>query len=446
MRKKIIISLLMLFPLISNSAPFVYVANHSTNAVDVIDVATNSLFTSVALPHLPGTVAAPHCIAIAPDGKTIAVGNSNFLSTSATNATTIVILDITSPTPTIINTFPAAGIAGVSPIDLAYTTDSNSIYVTCDDHNIYSGTITGSTLTIAETGTIPQPAPIAIGTTPNGQTAYIGNIGNAGTHNVYAMSIPSNTLTPILVGGFYTEIHALAISPDGKTVYAVSTDTQLGPQLFTISTTSNTLNSTNNLPSGSDPVGIVVSPDGNHLYIADNGNNDFIVIPTNNLSSMTTFSSANPVALAITPNSSQLYVVSTTGNASPYLVPAGTSGSSIVLGGNSITQFSIVATPPALSLSPASVSGCKTKNVFLLQTDYINNITWTAPTSGSPAAYAIYRDSALTQLAAIVPASGPLQYYDHDRNPNVTYTYYIVSVDASGGQSAPASVTVTQNC
>jgi hypothetical protein len=85
--------------------------------------------------------------------------------------------------------------------------------------------------------------------------------------------------------------------------------------------------------------------------------------------------------------------------------------------------------------------------VFLLQTDYINNITWTAPTTGTtPAAYAIYRDATLTQLVSIVPANGPLQYYDHDRNPNVTYTYYIVSVDANGNQSAPVSVTVTQNC
>jgi hypothetical protein len=84
--------------------------------------------------------------------------------------------------------------------------------------------------------------------------------------------------------------------------------------------------------------------------------------------------------------------------------------------------------------------------VFLLQTDYINNITWTAPTAGSPAAYAIYRDATLTQLVAIVPASGPLQYYDHGRNPNVTDSYYIVSVDANGNQSTANSVTVTQNC
>ena len=83
----------------------------------------------------------------------------------------------------------------------------------------------------------------------------------------------------------------------------------------------------------------------------------------------------------------------------------------------------------------------------MLQTDYINNITWTAPATGTtPAAYAIYRDATLTQLVAIVPASGALQYYDHDRNPGIVYSYYIVSVDGNGNQSTANSVTVTNCC
>jgi hypothetical protein len=96
---------------------------------------------------------------------------------------------------------------------------------------------------------------------------------------------------------------------------------------------------------------------------------------------------------------------------------------------------------------PDSVSGCKAKNIFLLQIDLINNITWTAPTTGdAPVQYQIYRDEELTELVATVPANGPLQYYDHSRQPNVIYSYYIVSVDANGNVSTANSVTVTQAC
>jgi DNA-binding beta-propeller fold protein YncE len=333
-----------------------------------------------------------------------------------------------------------------SPIDIAYTTDSNSVYITSVDGNVYSVTgITSSQTVATATSAIPNPFAIAIGNTPN-ETAYIGTQGSG----IYYMPVPANTPHQIPFAD-YSNVHitGIAIAPNGLTVYAVGDDILYNTALlYVIDTGSNMITDTIDLPSGSGPTGIVVSPDGNYLYITDLINQEIIVIPTNNLSNISTFSSPRALALAITADSKDLYVASATSpnrTVSSYLVPAGTPAASITFVGVNFNQFGI--TIPALSLlPPSSVSGCKTKNVFFLQTDYINNITWTAPTSGSPAAYAIYRDATLTQLVAIVPASQPLQYYDHDRNPSVTYSYYIVSVDANGNQSTANSVTVTQNC
>jgi YVTN family beta-propeller protein len=459
MRKKIIISLIMLVPLTAHALPFAYIANQQLNEVDVIDVATNSLLTRIAIPALsPAPYSTPACIAVAPNGKTVCVANGNPISASSTYAISISVIDATLAVPALlIPSIPVTSFSADSvPVDIAYTTDSNSVYIASRDGTVYSVTDITSSQTVATATSIFNYLymPIAIGNTPNGQTAYIGTVFTGTASNgVYYMPVPANhpvTQIPATAQS-NTVIGAIAIAPNGHTAYAVTNNTSGLGNLLVIDTASNTLTNTIDLGSNTDLPGIIVSPDGNYLYITDNGNDDIIVIPTNNLTNITTFPSPGAFALAITPDSNELYVTDDNANVSPYRVPAGTPvTSSISLGGHAY-QFSIVISPlstsPLSLLPPSSVSGCKTKNVFLLQTDYINNITWTAPATGTtPAAYAIYRNSALTQLAGIVPATGPLQYYDHDRNPNVTYTYYIVSVDASGNQSAPATVTVTQNC
>ena len=441
----------MLFPLMTHALPFAYLANFNRDEVDVIDVATNSLLTRIAIPALsPAPDSNPTYIAIAPNGKTVCVANSNSVSMSSVNAISISVIDATLAVPALlIPSIPVTSFSADSvPVDIAYTTDSNSVYIASRDGTVYSVTDITSSQTIATaTSAIPFPQSIAIGNTPNGQTAYIGSSSTG--NGVYYMPVPANTPLHQIPFSDYSNVNiqGIAIAPNGLTVYAVGDDSLYNKALlYVIDTGSNMITDTIDLPSGSGPTGIVVSPDGNYLYITDQSNNDVIVIPTNNLSNISTFSSPNsPIALAITSDSKGLYVANGNPTVSSYLVPAGTPAASITFVGVNFNQFGI--TIPALSLlPPSSVSGCKTKNVFLLQTDYINNITWTAPTSGSPAAYAIYRDPMLTQLVAIVPASGPLQYYDHGRNPSVTYSYYIVSVDASGNQSAPVSVTVTQNC
>jgi hypothetical protein len=84
------------------------------------------------------------------------------------------------------------------------------------------------------------------------------------------------------------------------------------------------------------------------------------------------------------------------------------------------------------------------KNIFLSQTDLVNVIQWSTPTTGTPPIeYKIYRNVELTHLIGVVGANEKLKFKDYNRKKNKTYTYYIVSVDLFGNVSAAASITVT---
>lgn len=69
-----------------------------------------------------------------------------------------------------------------------------------------------------------------------------------------------------------------------------------------------------------------------------------------------------------------------------------------------------------------------------MQTDIVNIITITPSTTPGVVSYYLRRDGV---LIAIIPASGPYIYYDHNRSKHQTYTYSLTSVDGFGVESAP---------
>src|SRR5271163_1593497 len=98
-RKKITLALLMLFPLISHSTPFIYVADYGNQQVAIIDAATN-MVTPVPMQTIlnPSPMANPYCIAVAPNGTTTCAGVNQFATTGLTQtyAITLAIIDNTS--------------------------------------------------------------------------------------------------------------------------------------------------------------------------------------------------------------------------------------------------------------------------------------------------------------------------------------------------------------
>jgi DNA-binding beta-propeller fold protein YncE len=171
----------------------------------------------------------------------------------------------------------------------------------------------------------------------------------------------------------------------------------------------------------SGPVAIAFTPNSRYGYVSNATNGTVNIFDTLTNTVVGIIPGFNkPQVLAITPDGQYAYVPN--------------------VGNNTVSVIYIGVQPPL------GFSGCKTRNTFLLETDNVNLLTWSTPAGGNtPVSYAIYRDPALTQLVAIVPAS-QMCYYDHDRCPNVDYTYYIVAVDGIGNTSSPAATIVTQSC
>ncbi len=434
-----------------HTASFIYVSDESN--VAVLDSATNSIVTSITVPPLSIDFSPiPSCIAVAPNGTTACVGVYQEDSTNSTDASTIGIINTSLSVPILTNT---ATLIASSPNTIrttcvAYTTDSNAVYVGVNTGTspsvIFSVTNVMGSPTVDTAIPIPDatsvPTDIAIANTSNGETAYI--VTNAA--DIYYMYIPGNIPIAIDTTGITADsLSGIVIAPGDKTAYALGTDYS-NILIYSIDTSSNTVTNLLSpilIPGEGGPSGITT--DGTYLYVTGASNRNLYIIPINNPEMASTIPLAGqPNCLSISPDGSTVYIGYKNGGVVSYFVPSGSPADLTQSIGSSIYNNSIATLP--LIFPPASISGCKTQNMFLLQTDFINNITWTAPTTGNPAAYAMYRDPALTQLVSIIPANSPLQYYDHGRNPSMTYSYYIVSVDTSGNQSAVASVTVTNHC
>ena len=99
-----------------------------------------------------------------------------------------------------------------------------------------------------------------------------------------------------------------------------------------------------------------------------------------------------------------------------------------------------VPTPPIPPSPPSTFNGNTVSNRYLTQTDITNVLRWRPPVASSQiVSYKISRNGV---VIAVVPASGPSVYYDHNRKKNTSYVYTIVSLNAGGAESSPISMTL----
>ena len=342
------------------------------------------------------------------------------------------IIDVASDT--VVNTVVDLGSTISTPYAIAFTPDGSKAYVTNKSPfggvsiiDSVSNTVTGL---VTDLGSPTLNESTAVAFTPDGSIAYVANIG--GSPNVISIvEVSSDTVVNTVSDGSATIQTPLSIAftPDGTKAY-VANNAFFAPTVSVINVGSGSVTGTvtDLIPATLlSPFNVIITPDGTTAYVtnssgANSGSMVSIInVATNSATGLVGNSNfAAPAGLAITPNGTEVYVVN--------------------------QQNSTISVIGLGIASPTHVQGCKTKNVFFTRTDFINKLSWQAPSSGgTPVSYNLYRDAGLTQLISGVPGT-VYEYYDHNRNPNLTYTYYITAADVFGNVSAPSSVVVTQAC
>jgi len=324
----------------TGSGPFAYVPNVSSNNVTVIDTSTNSVVATVPVGSAPtdvaitpdgryayvvndgsaflsvidtatnSVVASPSCacasassIAITPDGHDAYV--SNFSSVQVIDTTTNSVVHTISPV--------IAGWAhDAGPKTIAISPDGLKAYVTG-----YNGT-SGYFLTVIDTTTnTVVGSPISLTTcegtdwasvqfSPDGNFAYVGGfeqIGSTTDGTVCVFNATSNTLTATINLGANLETNEIAITPDGHYLY--------GNHGSVVDITTNTVVGS----TGAVGLGLAVTPDGKHAYIASVQPSlkvGVIDTSTNTLVGSPIAAGTNPWAVAITPDQAPVAALTVT--------------------------------------------------------------------------------------------------------------------------------------
>jgi YVTN family beta-propeller protein len=300
---------------IASAAPFVYVGNHFSSDVTVIDAATDTVVTTI-----PG-VYRPHGAAITPDGTRAYVTNYGYdLTVSVIDTKTNAIVGTVygvgydpggiAITPDGTRAYVANRVSdNVSVIDIATNTVVATVAtadypvavaITPDSGHAYVANQTGRRITIINTATNTVESTIndntrhvGIAITPDGLRAYVVNDEN----NTFSVidTVTKTVIATVPTGG--TSPYWVAISPDGSRAYVTNI---ASTNVSVINTATNSVVAL--VPVGVQPYKLAVTPNGKKVYVGNLGSDNVSVIDTVSNSVIATIPAGDgPLALAITP-------------------------------------------------------------------------------------------------------------------------------------------------
>ncbi|MFY9980818.1 MAG: choice-of-anchor tandem repeat GloVer-containing protein [Candidatus Sulfotelmatobacter sp.] len=271
---------------ITQTGPFAYVANNSSNSVSVINIPTGQVTNNIPVGSGPwGT-------AVSPDQTQVYVTDNEANNVSVINAVS----------GSVVAAIPVQS----SPFGVAFAPDGSSVYVANGGSNNVS-VINPSTQTVV--ATIPvqnSPLAVAMAPTSNGTFAYVTN---SGSDTVSVIAVASNTVVQTISVG--TRPRWVTVSPNSAWAYVENAGSN---NVSAISVATNQVVAT--IQVGTSPSGADVTPDNSAVYVANSGSNNVSVIDTQSNTVISTVPGFNnPSQIALTTDGASAYISNPNTNA-----------------------------------------------------------------------------------------------------------------------------------
>ena len=330
------------------ASPFAYVAVTQPSKVAQFNAVSGAL-----QPLSPSTVpggASANGIIVSPDGRSVYVtdfGNSG-VSEFTVGAGGV----LTAKTPNPILTGP-------SPEGLAETPDGHNVYV-ANSAKIYQYNVGAGGLLSPKTPATVSSGPsgtMAVAVSPDGKSVYVAD----GFHFIYQFDVGAGgqlvAKSPAKVTAGFNPYDVI-VSPDGKTVYTANHGDGTVSEFDVGAGGVLPPNPTATIAAGTNPYGLAVTPDGHNVYAVNNGSatvSEFDVGTGGALaahSPATITTGTGPRQVAITPDGHSLYVTNTGavgGTVSQYQIASGT------LSPRSPATVTVGLVPNGIAVGPAAI-------------------------------------------------------------------------------------------
>lgn len=298
----------LLLPCLAVAAPFAYIANSGSNNVSVIDTASNSVVTAIAVGTQPYGVAVNHAgtrVYVTNQGSndvsvidaasnsvvaTITVGTQPYGVAVNPAGTRVYVANLLSSSVSVIDTASNTvidtvlledapyGITGSRPSNVAVSLDGTLIYVTDNSsHPVGACKYCLWVIRAADHSFVYRsrttPATDGVAMNPAGTRVYELGVDL----NVWEAHATWGTMNQIVSIAQLSGSRYMAVNPAGTRVYVTA---WFIDKVVVIDTATSSIAATVALPADSSPSGIALNPAGTRAYVANTGSDSVAVIDT----------------------------------------------------------------------------------------------------------------------------------------------------------------------